>query len=85
MFFIVGDSIKMVLSWEVIFLRFFIKLFYLKGNLLYLFCFIFLVFFKEIKVGIFYMDGKRLYFFSFIFIVYGKMYFSYENIWKECF
>lgn len=45
-----------------------------------------LVSFKEIKVSICYMDGKEpRFFFSLTLTVHGKMYFSFENIWKECF
>lgn len=82
---IVGDSIKMAPSREATPLRFSIKLPHPKGNPLHPSCLTSLASFKEIKVGILYMDGKRLHFFSFTLTVHGKMYFSYENIWKECF
>lgn len=81
-----GGQIKMAPSREATLLRFSTKSApSKKRNPLYPSCFISLASFKEIKVSILYMDRKELHFFSFTLTVHGKMYFSYENIWKECF
>lgn len=85
---VVGGRFKMAPSREATLLRFSIKSApspLPKKSPLHPSCLISLASFKAIKASILYMDRKEPHFFCLTLTVHGKMYFGYENIWKECF
>lgn len=85
---IVGDRFKTTQNQVATFLRFSIKSAAppyqkKKKRTYYIPPVISLASFKEIKVST--QGKKKLHFFSLTLIAHDKIYFSYENIWKECF